>query len=145
MGGAKWNDIGKQELGEEVRRFSQTVIDSSAYWRESGTIDISQILKLHFCYFLKINVLFFQTSQNKSECSNKQLSIFFIHFLTYSSNIEKNYMYRYYNNLCFCNTFACKFNVKWIVREVDIKNCFLKNIRLRPLVKITINEKFLKI
>ena len=30
------------------------------------------------------------------------------------------------------------FNVKWIVREADIKNCFLKNTRLRPLVKITI-------
>ena len=34
---------------------------------------------------------------------------------------------------------ACKFNVEWIVREADIKNRFLKNTRLRPLVKITIN------
>ena len=34
---------------------------------------------------------------------------------------------------------ACKFNVKWIVREADIKNRFLKNTRVRPLVKITIN------
>ena len=36
-------------------------------------------------------------------------------------------------------TLACKFNVKWIVREADIKNRFLKNTRLRPLRKINVN------
>ena len=39
----------------------------------------------------------------------------------------------------FMKRLACKFSVKWIVREADIKNCFLRNTLLRPLVKITIN------
>ena len=39
----------------------------------------------------------------------------------------------------FLQCLACKFNVKWIVREADIRNRFLKNTRLHPLVKITIN------
>ena len=34
---------------------------------------ISRILKLHFCYFSKINVLFFQTSQNKSAQTEKSV------------------------------------------------------------------------
>ena len=39
----------------------------------------------------------------------------------------------------FLQCLACKFNVKWIVSEADIQNRFLKNTRLRPLVKITID------
>ena len=39
----------------------------------------------------------------------------------------------------FMKRLACKFTVKWIVREADIKNSFLRNTLLRPLVKITIN------
>ena len=53
-------------------------------------------------------------------------------FCTYSNNIEQNYIYRYYNKLA--NSVLNGLSVKLIYKIV-----FLKNTRLRPLVKITIN------
>ena len=65
------------------------------------------------------------------------IEIITIRYKNTQKNIEYNYIYRYYNKVCFCNALLANSMLNGLSVKLIYKIVSLKNTRLRPLVKIT--------